>query len=145
MPPLPEIIGLITLGLFAGAIAATLGVGGGIIFVPALVSAFGFAQLDAQGTSLAIIVPTAIVGMLTHAKAGRVVWPVVFVVAAGGVIAALGGAKLAQSMDEDVLQTVFAVVLVLLAIRMGLRTYGLWQKSKDLDPVDSAEEDTPTP
>ena len=136
MPPLPEIIGLIALGLFAGAIAATLGVGGGIIFVPVLVSAFGFAQLDAQGTSLAIIVPTAIVGMLTHAKAGRVVWPVVFVVAAGGVVAALGGAKLAQSMNEEVLRRIFAIVLVLLAIRMGLRTYRLWQESKDSTSVD---------
>ncbi len=54
-----EIIGLVALGLFAGTLAATLGVGGGIIFVPVLVSVFGFAQLDAQGTSLAIIVPTA--------------------------------------------------------------------------------------
>jgi hypothetical protein len=136
MPPLPEIIGLIALGLFAGAIAATLGVGGGIIFVPALVSAFGFSQLEAQGTSLAIIVPTAIVGMLTHAKAGRVVWPVVFVVAAGGVIAALGGAKLAQSMNEDLLQRIFAVVLLLLAVRMSLRTYGLWRESQESAPVD---------
>lgn len=137
MPPAPEILGLIALGLFAGAIAATLGVGGGIIFVPVLASAFGFAQLDAQGTSLAIIVPTAIVGMLTHARAGRVVWPVVFVVAAGGVVAALGGAKLAQSMDEDVLRRVFAVVLVILAIRMGLRTYQLGQQSRDSAPVDT--------
>ena len=136
MPPLPEIIGLIALGLFAGAIAATLGVGGGIIFVPALVSAFGFAQLEAQGTSLAIIVPTAIVGMLTHAKAGRVVWTVVFVVAAGGVIAALGGAKLAQSMSEDLLQRIFAVVLLLLAVRMSLRTYRLWRESRESAPVD---------
>lgn len=137
MPPMLEILGLIALGLFAGAIAATLGVGGGIIFVPVLASAFGFAQLDAQGTSLAIIVPTAIVGMLTHARAGRVVWPVVFVVAAGGVVAALGGAKLAQSMNEDVLRRVFAVLLVILAIRMGLRTYGLWQQSRYSAPVDT--------
>jgi hypothetical protein len=100
------------------------------------VSAFGFAQLEAQGTSLAIIVPTAIVGMLTHAKAGRVVWPVVFVVAAGGVIAALGGAKLAQSMNEDLLQRIFAVVLLLLAVRMSLRTYRLWRESQESAPVD---------
>jgi len=136
MPPVPEIIGLIALGLFAGTLAATLGVGGGIIFVPILVSVFGFAQLDAQGTSLAIIVPTAIVGMITHAKAGRVNWPVVAVVGAGGVFAAFGGAMLAQSMQEDLLRRIFAIVLVLLAIRMGLRTYKLWQKSKESVPVD---------
>ena len=45
-----EIVGLILLGLFAGSLAATLGVGVGIIFVPILVSVFGFTQLDAQGT-----------------------------------------------------------------------------------------------
>ena len=136
MPPLPEIIGLVALGLFAGTLAATLGVGGGIIFVPILVSVFGFAQIDAQGTSLAIIVPTAIVGMVTHAKAGRVDWPVVAVVGAGGVFAAFGGATLAQSMEEDLLRRIFAIVLVILAVRMGLRTYGLWQKSKDSVPAD---------
>jgi uncharacterized membrane protein YfcA len=137
MPALPEIIGLIALGLFAGTLAATLGVGGGIIFVPVLVSVFGLSQLDAQGTSLAIIVPTAIVGMITHAKAGRVNWPVVAVVGGAGLFAAFGGAILAQSMNEDLLRRIFAVVLVVLAIRMGLRTYRLWQESKESAPVDS--------
>jgi uncharacterized membrane protein YfcA len=131
-----EIIGLVVLGLFAGTLAATLGVGGGIIFVPVLVSVFGFTQLDAQGTSLAIIVPTAIVGMVTHAKAGRVNWPVVAVVGGAGVFAAFGGATLAQSMNEDLLTKIFAVVLAILAIRMGLRTYRLWQESKESAPAD---------
>jgi uncharacterized membrane protein YfcA len=137
MPPLQEIIALIALGLFAGTLAATLGVGGGIIFVPVLVSVFGFTQLDAQGTSLAIIVPTAIVGTIAHAKAGRVNWPVVGVVGGVGVFAAFGGATLAQSMNEELLQKIFAMVLVVLAIRMGLRTYRLWQESRESAPVDS--------
>jgi uncharacterized membrane protein YfcA len=135
MSPL-EIIGLVALGLFAGTLAATLGVGGGIIFVPVLVSVFGFAQLDAQGTSLAIIVPTAIVGMVTHAKAGRIDWPVVAVVATGGVFAAFAGANAAQRMDEDLLRRIFAIVLVILAVRMGLRTYRLWRESRESTPVD---------
>lgn len=137
MPPVAEIIGLIALGLFAGTLAATLGVGGGIIFVPILVSVFGFTQLDAQGTSLAIIVPTAIVGTITHARAGRVNWPVVAVVGGVGLFAAFGGAMLAQSMNEELLRRIFAIVLVILAIRMGLRTYRLWQESRNSDPVDS--------
>jgi len=56
-----EIAALITLGLFAGAAAAALGLGGGVIFVPSLVVLFGFEQHIAQGTSLAVIFPTAIV------------------------------------------------------------------------------------
>ena len=131
-----EIFGLVALGLFSGTLAATLGVGGGIIFVPVLVSAFGFTQLDAQGTSLAIIVPTAIVGMVTHAKAGRIDWPVVAVVATGGVFAAFAGAMSAQRMDEELLRRIFAFVLVILAVRMALRTHRLWRESQESAPVD---------
>lgn len=118
-----QIIGLILLGVFAGSLAATLGVGGGIIFVPVLVSVFSFSQLDAQGTSLAIIVPTAIVGAITHARAGRVNWKVVAVVGTGGVLGALVGATLAQTLDEAVLRRVFAIVLIILAIRMARRAW----------------------
>lgn len=118
-----QIIGLILLGVFAGSLAATLGVGGGIIFVPVLVSVFSFSQLDAQGTSLAIIVPTAIVGAVTHARAGRVNWKVVAVVGTGGVLGALVGATLAQTLDEAVLRRVFAIVLIILAIRMARRAW----------------------
>jgi len=128
-----EIIGLIVLGVFAGTLAATLGVGGGIIFVPALVALFAFDQLEAQGTSLAIIVMTAIVGTVTHARAGRVDWKVVAVVGSSGIIAAFGAATLAQSMNEQLLRKVFAVVLALLAVRMGLRTYNLWKSSSAVD------------
>ncbi len=124
-----EIIGLVILGLFTGALAATLGVGGGVIFVPVLIAGFGFAQLGAQGTSLAIIVPTAIVGMITHARAGRVRWNVVAVVGTGGIIGALGGARLALSVDEALLRRVFAIVLILLAVRMAARTWKLWKAS----------------
>ena len=128
-----EIIGLIVLGVFAGTLAATLGVGGGIIFVPALVALFAFDQLEAQGTSLAIIVMTAIVGTVTHARAGRVDWKVVAVVGSSGIIAAFGAATLAQSMNEQLLRKVFAIVLALLAVRMGLRTYRLWKSSSAVD------------
>jgi uncharacterized membrane protein YfcA len=130
-----EIVGLIVLGVFAGTLAATLGVGGGIIFVPALVALFSFDQLQAQGTSLAIIVMTAIVGTVTHARAGRVDWKVVAVVGSSGIIAAFGAATLAQTMNEELLRRVFAIVLAFLAVRMGLRTYRLW---KDSTPVDGS-------
>ena len=69
---LPEILSLIAVGLVAGTIAAALGLGGGIIFVPTLVVLFGFEQHVAQGTSLAVIFPTAIVATIAHAKMGSV-------------------------------------------------------------------------
>ncbi len=62
-----EVLGFVLLGLLTGLLASTLGIGGGIIFVPSLVVFFSFEQHIAQGTSLAVIVPTAIVGTLVHA------------------------------------------------------------------------------
>ena len=121
------------LGLFAGTLAATLGVGGGIIFVPVLASVFAFGQLEAQGTSLAIILPTAIIGTLIHARAGRVVWRVAYVTGGVGIVFALVGAQLAQAMDEDILSKVFAVVLAVLAIRMTRRALRLRSESVAID------------
>ena len=120
-----EIVGLILVGLVAGALAASLGIGGGIIFVPALVSLFGFSQLDAQGTSLAIIVPTAMVAAAGHIRAGRILWDIAIVVGIAGIIGAVIGAQVAYELDERTLQRVFAIVLVLLAIRMMYKAWSI--------------------
>ena len=113
-----EVVGFVLLGLITGVIASTLGIGGGIIFVPSLVVFFGFAQHIAQGTSLAIIVPTAIVGTWLHARKGRVEWKVAVLVGAGGMIGGLVGSRLALGLDPDLLRRLFAVLLVVIAVRM---------------------------
>lgn len=113
-----EIVGFVLLGLATGLIASTLGIGGGIIFVPSLVVLFGFAQHVAQGTSLAVIVPTAIVGAGLHARRGRVVWRVAGLIAVGGIAGGLIGAWVAQSLDPDLLRRLFAALLAVIAVRM---------------------------
>lgn len=128
-----EILGLIALGLFAGSLAATLGVGGGIIYVPVLVSIFAFTQHEAQGTSLAIILATSLVGTFLHARAGRVVWKVALVTGGVGIISALTGARVALSMDEELLSKVFAVVMAVLAVRMARKAWTLRSASVALD------------
>ena len=128
-----EIVGLIALGLFAGFLAATLGIGGGIIFVPAFVSFFAFSQLDAQGTSLAIIVPTALIATIGHARAGRVVWKVAAITGLAGVGGAVLGSLLAFELDEQALRRLFAVVLVVLAVRMMIRAVRLRQEASAVD------------
>ncbi len=128
-----ELVGLILLGLFAGYAAATLGVGGGIIFVPVLVSVFAFGQLEAQGTSLAIILPTAIIATFAHARAERVVWSVAYVTGGPKIVFAFLGALVAQSMDEDILSKVVAVVLAALAIQMARRAWSLRSDSVSID------------
>ena len=120
-----EVVGLIILGLVAGSLASTLGLGGGVVFVPVLVSVFAFTQHEAQGTSLAIIVPTAIVASVAHARAGRVVWRLVAIVGIVGVGGAIGGARLALVLDESVLRRLFSVILIVVAVRMALRARSL--------------------
>ncbi len=132
-----EIIGLVALGLVAGTLAATLGVGGGIIYVPVLVSVFVFTQHEAQGTSLAVILATSLVGTVVHARAGRVVWRVAFVTGGVGVVSALAGAKLALSMDAELLSKVFAVVMAVLSVRMARRAWTL--RSDSISPDGSGD------
>lgn len=113
-------IGYATLGVGSGLLAALMGVGGGIILVPALVLLFSFDQHLAEGTSLAIIIPTALVAAWRHGRSGYTDWPMGLKLGGASVVAALIGAQLALALDPDVLQAIFAVFLVLVAIRMLL-------------------------
>ena len=112
------IIALVIVGLGAGFIAAALGLGGGIVFVPALGILLGFEQHIAQGTSLAVILPTAVVATIAHARRARVAWPTALKVAGGGVGGALLGAFVALALDPSTLRRVFAVFLVAVALRL---------------------------
>ena len=112
----------VAIGLLAGMLSSTLGVGGGIVYVPALATLAGLEQIVAQGTSLAIIVPTALYGSTLHARAGRVDWKVALTAAAGAVLGALGGAEIALGLSDVIRRRLFAGFLVLVALRMLKRT-----------------------
>jgi uncharacterized membrane protein YfcA len=111
-------LGYVLVGLVAGSVSASLGVGGGVIFVPALVIFFSFDQHIAQGTSLAVIVPTAIVGAWVHARAGRVVWRYALPLGIAGVAGGVIGGTIALSLGDTVLRRLFAAMLVFTALRM---------------------------
>ena len=113
---------LVLVGLLAGALAASLGVGGGIIYVPALVALFAFAQHEAQGTSLAVIVPSMVLAASIHGRAGRVDWRTALILGSGGLIGGWLGARVALSLEAPVLRRLFATFLVLMAVRMVRRT-----------------------
>lgn len=115
------VLALILVGLGAGTIAAMLGIGGGVIYVPALVAFFSFAQPEAAGTSLAVIFASMIIAAATHHAADRVDWRAWLYLTATGVVGAAAGSLLAQRADELVLRRVFAVLLVIVAARMILR------------------------
>ncbi len=115
---MPDAIAFILLGLFAGFVASTLGLGGGFIYVPMLVVFFAFEQHTAQGTSLAVILPTALVAGYLHSKRGRVRWRTALLMGAGGIVGGFAGSFLALRLPADLLRRLFAVLLVLVAIRM---------------------------
>lgn len=117
-----ESASLIGVGVLAGVLSATLGVGGGVVFVPALVTLLGFEQQLAQGTSLAVILPTVAIGTAVHAREGRVDWPVAVTAGLGGILGGLGGAEVALGLSESTLQRLFAVFLVVVAVRMVDKT-----------------------
>ena len=124
-----EIAGLIILGLVAGTIAAALGVGGGVIYVPALVVFFAFDQHVAQGTSLAIILPTAVVATVAHARLGNVRWRLAAPIALAGIAAAVLGSAIALSLDAELLRRLFGAFLLIVAARMAWRAYRVSDQS----------------
>ena len=126
-----EMIGLVVLGLVAGTIAAALGVGGGVIYVPALVVIFAFDQHVAQGTSLAVILPTAVVATTAHARLRNVQWRLALPIAIAGILGAFFGAWVALVyLEPDLLQRLFGIFLLITAGRMALRAYQLTDQSE---------------
>jgi uncharacterized protein len=111
---------LIATGLAAGVLSGLMGVGGGIVMVPALVVA-GLSQHRAQATSLAAIVPIAIVGALLFGLGDSVDLGAAVVLAAGSLIGARGGALLMHRLSGVVLARVFGAFLILVAITLLLR------------------------
>ena len=110
---------IILVGVAAGMLSGLVGVGGGIIIVPALVYFIGFSQKNAQGTSLALIMlPVGILGVLQYYKQGHVDWKIVGLLAVGFVAGSFFGSKLALSISQETLKKVFAVLMIIIAIKM---------------------------
>ncbi len=116
----------VILGAFAGIVSGALGLGSGIIFVPALVLLLGFAQKSAQGTALAVMVPMVLVGALRYWTAPDIGVDLRYValLAAGAVGGALVGTELAQHLPGSTLKKIFALFIIIIAIRMLVSSPG---------------------
>lgn len=109
------------LGLVAGIFSGLIGIGGGIIIVPALVLLFGLSQHQAQGTTLALLVPP--IGLLaawTYYKEGYVDLRIAGLICLGFFLGGLLGAKLAISLSNPVLEKVFGIALLLISLKLIL-------------------------
>ncbi len=113
------IIIIILLGLAAGILGGMVGVGGGIIIVPALVYFLAFSQHQAQGTSLALMLfPVGILGVINYYKKGYVDFRYAGLLAIGFVVGSYLGSKFSLSLPQVTVKKIFAVLMLLVALKM---------------------------
>jgi uncharacterized protein len=113
--------GFVLLGLFSGAISGLIGVGGGVVIVPALVFFFGFSQHLAQGTSLALLLPPiGILAAWTYYRNGNVDVKAAALICAGMILGAWLGAKLAAGLPEAAMRRLFGGILLIISLKMIL-------------------------
>jgi uncharacterized protein len=113
-----SVVGLLVLGATSGILAGLLGVGGGIIMVPAMVVLWGIPPAVAKGTSLAVIIPTSIMGTWRNRHHGNADIPVAAIVGLAGVVSAFLASKISIGMSETTSNVLFALLLVAVAARM---------------------------
>jgi uncharacterized membrane protein YfcA len=115
---------IISVGLMAGILSGLVGIGGGIILVPALVYVLSYTQHQAQGTSLGVLtLPVVLVAFLKYytdcKKMGTPIdFKIIALLAAGFVVGGFLGSTLALKIDKDMLKKIFAVILFYTAIKM---------------------------
>lgn len=110
---------LIAIGILAGALSGLVGVGGGIIMVPALVMLLGFTQKSAQGTTLAMLMlPVGIFAALTYYRAGHVNIKAALFIAIGFLVGALVGSQYALRLPDHTLTRLFGGLLLVVALKL---------------------------
>lgn len=114
-------IGLAVLGVITGILAGLLGVGGGVVVVPALMIFFGTSDLIAKGTSLLMMIPTAISGTAGNFKRGNVDIVAAALVGGAACTTTALGAWFATLLEPSVASILFAVFLVFIAVQMAMR------------------------
>jgi uncharacterized membrane protein YfcA len=128
---------LILIGLAAGFLSGLVGIGGGVIIVPALVILLGFSQKLAQGTSLGILLlPVGILAVMQYYKQGYLNVNYVAIVASTFVLGGFLGSKLALSLSDEKMKKIFAIVMLLIAVKMLF--FDSNKSSKAKDPVASS-------
>ncbi|MEY2586159.1 MAG: hypothetical protein RLY11_8 [Bacteroidota bacterium] len=120
-PSMETIVYLILIGIAAGFLGGMVGIGGGVIIVPALVLLLGITQHNAQGISLTMMLfPVGILGVINYYKKGYVDFRYAGLIAAGFLIGSYVGSKFSLSLPQETIKKVFAVLMIILAIRMLL-------------------------
>lgn len=110
---------LVLIGFSAGVLSGLVGVGGGIIIVPALIFFLGFSQHEAQGTSLGLLLlPVGILAVINYYHKGYIDIKVVGIMSVAFILGGYAGSKLALQLSQETVRKIFAVVLFYTAVRL---------------------------
>lgn len=109
---------VVVLGFAAGVLSGMFGVGGGILFVPALSLVAGLTHLEAQATSLAAVIPVVAVGAWRQHHYGNVRWEAALSIGVASALGVAGGVVLTASLSDEVLRRLFAALLLVVAARL---------------------------
>jgi uncharacterized membrane protein YfcA len=107
-------------GFLGGSLGGLLGIGGGVIFIPIMVSYFKMTQHNAQATSALAIIPTAVTGMLVYSAHGNMDMEMALYIILGSVVGAALTARLMKRIPEVNLKKAFAIFLILVGLKMVL-------------------------
>jgi uncharacterized protein len=106
------------IGLMAGIVSGLTGLGGGIVLVPALIFLMKVDQHSAHGTSLLIIIPTALMGTFSYALGGYYDFKISLWLVIGGMLGGYLGATVANKISAEKLRLIYAIFLALIGIKM---------------------------
>jgi uncharacterized membrane protein YfcA len=113
------------LGLVAGVLAGLFGIGGGTLFVPTLALVLGLTQLHAEATSLLAILPAAVAGAWRQVRYGNVRGRAALLLGIAAIAGVEAGVQVAESLPEDVLRRLFALLMIVVAAQIAVRA---WRK-----------------
>lgn len=113
------VISLVIIGLLAGFLSGTMGIGGSVVMIPLLILWVGFTQHQAQGTSLAVLsVPVTLLAAFNYYKEGHVNWKFAAIMAVTFIVGGYLGSRFAISLNQATLKKIFGGILLLVALKM---------------------------
>jgi uncharacterized membrane protein YfcA len=125
---------LIIIGLFAGIMSGFVGIGGGIVIVPALVYILGFTQFQAQGMSITLMLPPlGIMAFMNYYNQGHITKTSIIytsIMAAFFLIGGYFGSKWALKLPENLVKLIFGLILMYVSIRMIINGWAFFSEEK---------------
>jgi uncharacterized membrane protein YfcA len=122
-----QLLILVLVGLLAGALSGFVGVGGGIIIVPAMIYFMNMNQMQAQGVSLALLMlPVGVLGVMNYYKAGHIQFNYVLIMAIGFVLGNYFGSKYAMRVPEHKIKFLFSLLMLYVAVQMLWKSGAKW-------------------